>query len=33
MYGTAAARVAGIPVVWHLHDRLSSDYLPGPPSA
>ena len=30
VYGTAAARVAGIPVVWHLHDRLSSDYLPGP---
>jgi glycosyltransferase involved in cell wall biosynthesis len=25
-----AARRAGVPWVWHLHDRLSPDYLPGP---
>lgn len=29
VYGSLAARLAGLPVVWHLHDRLSSDYLPG----
>lgn len=29
VYGTAAARMAGVPVIWHLHDRLSADYLPG----
>jgi glycosyltransferase involved in cell wall biosynthesis len=28
VYGTVAARAAGIPCVWHLHDRLTADYLP-----
>jgi glycosyltransferase involved in cell wall biosynthesis len=28
LYGGAAARVAGLPVVWHLHDRIAGDYLP-----
>jgi glycosyltransferase involved in cell wall biosynthesis len=28
VYGGLAARLAGIPAVWHLHDRLSPDYLP-----
>ena len=27
-YGCLAARMAGIPAVWHVHDRLASDYLP-----
>ena len=30
LYGAAAARLAGIPVVWHIHDRIADDYLPGP---
>jgi glycosyltransferase involved in cell wall biosynthesis len=30
VYGSIAARAAGVPLVWHVHDRLSSDYLPGP---
>lgn len=29
VYGIFAARAAGLPVLWHLHDRLASDYLPG----
>lgn len=29
IYGGAAARLAGVPVVWHIHDRVSEDYLPG----
>ncbi|MDQ6909405.1 MAG: glycosyltransferase family 4 protein [Actinomycetota bacterium] len=28
LYGAAAARLAGVPVVWHLRDRISADYLP-----
>jgi glycosyltransferase involved in cell wall biosynthesis len=28
LYGGAAARLAGIPVVWHVHDRIAADYLP-----
>lgn len=28
--GSVAARVAQLPWVWHLHDRLSRDYLPQP---
>jgi glycosyltransferase involved in cell wall biosynthesis len=28
VYGTIAARAAGLPVLWHLHDRLAADYLP-----
>jgi glycosyltransferase involved in cell wall biosynthesis len=31
LYGGVAARLAGVPLVWHLHDRIASDYLP--PSA
>jgi glycosyltransferase involved in cell wall biosynthesis len=27
-YGALAARLARKPVIWHLHDRLSDDYLP-----
>lgn len=27
-YGCLAARLAGIPAVWHLRDRLAEDYLP-----
>jgi glycosyltransferase involved in cell wall biosynthesis len=29
VYGAPAARVAGVPAVWHLHDRLAPEYLPG----
>ena len=28
VYGLIAAKGAGIPFVWHLRDRLASDYLP-----
>lgn len=28
LYGGLAARAAGIPVVWHVRDRLAADYLP-----
>jgi glycosyltransferase involved in cell wall biosynthesis len=28
--GSLAARLARIPVVWHLRDRLAEDYLPAP---
>jgi glycosyltransferase involved in cell wall biosynthesis len=27
-YGSAAARLARVPVVWHLRDRIADDYLP-----
>ncbi len=30
LYGGAAARVAGIPAVWHVRDRIADDYLPAP---
>ncbi len=30
VYGSLAANAAGIPVVWHLRDRIAEDYLPGP---
>jgi glycosyltransferase involved in cell wall biosynthesis len=30
LYGGLAGRLAGIPVVWHLRDRLAADYLPAP---
>jgi glycosyltransferase involved in cell wall biosynthesis len=30
LYGGAAARLAGIPVIWHIHDRIAEDYLPAP---
>jgi glycosyltransferase involved in cell wall biosynthesis len=28
LYGGLAARLAGVPLVWHLRDRLAEDYLP-----
>ncbi len=28
LYGVSAARLAGIPAVWHVHDRIQSDYMP-----
>ncbi len=28
LYGGAAARLAGVPVVWHIRDRIADDYLP-----
>jgi glycosyltransferase involved in cell wall biosynthesis len=28
VYGGAAARLAGVPFLWHLHDRIAADYLP-----
>jgi glycosyltransferase involved in cell wall biosynthesis len=30
LYGGLAARLAGLPVVWHVRDRISRDYLPWP---
>jgi glycosyltransferase involved in cell wall biosynthesis len=30
LYGGAAARLAGIPVIWHIRDRIAEDYLPAP---
>jgi glycosyltransferase involved in cell wall biosynthesis len=30
VYGSVAARLAGIPVVWHVRDRIADDYLPKP---
>ncbi len=29
VYGGLAAKAARVPVVWHLRDRISGDYLPG----
>jgi glycosyltransferase involved in cell wall biosynthesis len=28
LYGGVAGRVAGIPVIWHVRDRITDDYLP-----
>ena len=28
VYGAIAARAAGVPVVWHVRDRIADDYLP-----
>ncbi|MCW2495336.1 MAG: glycosyltransferase [Jatrophihabitans sp.] len=28
LYGGAAARLARVPVVWHIRDRIADDYLP-----
>jgi len=28
VYGALAARAAGVPLVWHLRDRIAEDYLP-----
>lgn len=30
LYGGFAGRLAGVPVVWHLRDRIAPDYLPRP---
>lgn len=30
LYGGAAARIARVPVIWHIRDRISPDYLPAP---
>ena len=30
VYGGFAGRLAGLPVVWHLHNRIASDWLPAP---
>jgi glycosyltransferase involved in cell wall biosynthesis len=30
LYGGAASRLAGIPVIWHMRDRIAEDYLPAP---
>jgi glycosyltransferase involved in cell wall biosynthesis len=30
LYGGVAGRLAGKPVVWHIRDRIVSDYLPAP---
>jgi glycosyltransferase involved in cell wall biosynthesis len=27
-YGAIAARLAGVPVIWHARDRIAADYLP-----
>jgi glycosyltransferase involved in cell wall biosynthesis len=28
VYGSLAARLAGVPIVWHVRDRIAEDYLP-----
>jgi glycosyltransferase involved in cell wall biosynthesis len=28
LYGGVASRLAGVPVVWHIRDRIAPDYLP-----
>jgi glycosyltransferase involved in cell wall biosynthesis len=30
IYGALGARMARVPVLWHLHDRIASDYMPAP---
>jgi glycosyltransferase involved in cell wall biosynthesis len=30
VYGSIAARIAGVPLVWHVRDRIAEDYLPRP---
>ncbi len=30
LYGGLAGRLAGVPVVWHIRDRIADDYLPRP---
>ena len=30
VYGGIAGRIAGIPVIWHMRDRIEDDYLPRP---
>ena len=29
VYGSIAAKAAGIPVIWHVRDRIADDYIPG----
>jgi glycosyltransferase involved in cell wall biosynthesis len=29
-YGSLATRIAGIPLIWHVRDRIAEDYLPLP---
>jgi glycosyltransferase involved in cell wall biosynthesis len=29
LYGGVAGRAAGVPVLWHIRDRIAADYLPG----
>ncbi len=33
LYGGMAARLAGIPVLWHVRDRIADGYLPAPVAA
>ncbi len=30
LYGSLAARLAGVPLIWHVRDRIAEDYLPRP---
>jgi len=30
VYGSVAAKTLGIPTVWHAHNRVAPEYLPGP---
>jgi glycosyltransferase involved in cell wall biosynthesis len=30
VYGGVAGKLAGVPVIWHVRDRISADYLPAP---
>jgi glycosyltransferase involved in cell wall biosynthesis len=30
VYGSLAAKLAGIPLIWHVRDRIAEDYLPRP---
>jgi len=30
VYGSLASRLAGVPMAWHVRDRISADYLPRP---
>jgi glycosyltransferase involved in cell wall biosynthesis len=30
VYGSLAARLSGIPMIWHVRDRIEEDYLPRP---
>lgn len=30
LYGGFAARLAGVPAIWHVRDRIADDYLPRP---
>jgi glycosyltransferase involved in cell wall biosynthesis len=30
VYGSVAAKLAGVPMVWHVRDRIAEDYLPRP---